>query len=71
MKETEVESKGERGGEYMPLDVFAKRYLNGEGFITNVCVALFAVTALYETTTHTDSYRQVAFYKLASIKFFD
>ena len=30
-----------------------------------------SITALYETTTHTDTYCQLAFHKLASIKFFD
>ena len=48
-----------------------KRDPNGEILITDSHISWFAITAPYETTTHTDSYLQVAFHKLASIKFFD
>ena len=30
----------------------------------------FAITTIYETTTHTDSYHQVAIYKLSAIRLF-
>ena len=33
--------------------------------------AWFSITALYEITTHTDSYYQVAFHNLSAIKLFD
>ena len=41
------------------------------GFITDGRGAWFTITELYETTTHTYYYRQVAFHKLSDIKFFD
>ena len=53
------------------LKRFHKRYPNGEGFITDGRGSWFAITTLYETTTNTNSYRQVAFQKLACIKLFD
>ena len=53
------------------LGIFRNRDPNGEGFITNGRGVWFYITALYETTTHTDSYRQVAFHKLSSINFFN
>ena len=53
------------------LERFCKRDPNGEGFIIDGRGAWFSITALYETKTHTDNYRQVDFHKLSSIKFFD
>ena len=50
--------------------MFSKSDLNGEGFITDGRGAWFDITDVYETTTHTDSYLQVALNKLSSIKFF-
>ena len=50
---------------------FFKMDPNEEGLITNGCEEWFTITAIYETTTHTDSYRQNEFHKLASIKFFN
>ena len=41
----------------------------GKGFITDGRGVCFSITALYETTKHTDSYCQVAFHKLSNIKF--
>ena len=52
------------------LKRFRKRYRNGEGFIIDGHRAWFAITAIYNTTTHIEYYCQVAFHKLASIKFF-
>ena len=53
------------------LERFRNRYPNGGGFIIDVHRAWFSITALDETKTHTDSYCQVEFQKLASIKLFD
>ena len=44
---------------------------NGGSLTADSRVAWFSETAIYETTTHTDSYHQVAFHKLDSVKFFD
>ena len=54
-----------------PSSGFTREILMGEGFIIYGRGAWFAITTLYETKTHTDYYCQVAFHKLASIKFFD
>ena len=53
------------------LEQLLKRDPNGEGLSTDVCVSLFAINDLYETTTNTNYYNQVAFHKLAPIKLFD
>ena len=52
------------------LERFCNRGPNGEGFITDGRGRWVSKTALYNNTNHTDSYRQFAFHKLASIKFF-
>ena len=49
------------------LKRFHNRDKNEEVFITYGRGVWFSITALYETTTHINSYRQVAFHKLASI----
>ena len=43
----------------------------GEGFITDVRVAWFAIIVLYKMSTHNNYYCQVAFCNLYSIKFFN
>ena len=50
---------------------FRKRYPKSNGFITDEHGEYFSITDLYETTTHTDSYRQDALHKLFAIKIFD
>ena len=42
----------------------------GGGFINYGRRPWFAITTIYETTTHTDSYCQVALHKISSIKLF-
>ena len=54
-----------------PLERFRKRDTNGDVFITYRRESWFAISALYENKTHTNSYRQVTFHNVASIKFFD
>ena len=44
---------------------------NGGSLTVYSRIACFSITALYETTNHTDSYRQVAFHKIDSVKFFN
>ena len=53
------------------LERFQKRDPNGWGVIIDGSEAWFEITALYDTTNHTDSYRQVLFHKLVPVKFFD
>ena len=53
------------------LERFFNRGTNGEVFITDGRGACFSNTHLYDTTTHINSYFQVAFHKLASIQLFD
>ena len=52
------------------LKHFRKRDPNGEVFITDRHGAWFSITDIYDTTTHSNSYRQFAIHKLASIIFF-
>ena len=53
------------------LERFCKQDPNGKGSITDVHGTRFSIPALYETTTHTYSYRQLAFQNISVIKFFD
>ena len=53
-----------------PLHSFARGIQMGRAS-SQIRGAWLAITNCYETKTHTDSYHQVVFHKLASIKLFD
>ena len=53
------------------LKRFCKRDTNGGVFVIYGCGAWFSIADIYETTNHTNSYFQVAFNNLSSIKIFD